>query len=514
MEFTQETDITETQPPPQSLSENQINFQQLQHMQAANSIDRHYTPQLKFTNFAAQPPIVTKYVTSKFLRHDISYFNRDESNIGSKVLVIHPGSRYLRIGRASEAFPIVVPHVIARRIRNRKEHETQQEEEKKEIKVEVDTEHVHPVHVKIKKEKEKKEMYDEDAKETESCSNSAGSSVATEEEDEDEEHFKQAVGEIKKELKEKIKASKRRPVANAQSQVHSFNKSVHPEIIADHNDPYRVDWTLVDEDAEYYVGEKALRLLDSDDSFNLFYPIQNGEFNTRDYDSIKAVIGDLETIWSESIQEKIGISQKNFRIYSVILIIPDIYNRLYVLEMITMLLRYMGFRRVFVAQESICVSFGAGMSVACIVDIGAQTSTITCVEDGMCIPDSRVYLHYGSDDITNFFIRLLKRSKFPYSDMDLNRAYDWSLAEELKEKICTLDEANLTIQLNEFYVRAPNKPTLKYHIKTYDDAIISPMLLFYPHVINFNKKRTDFPQKFASYTIDDITDGAITNNGD
>src|SRR4051794_31885440 len=78
MEFTQETDITETQPPSQSLSENQINFQQLQHMQAANSIDRHYTPQLKFTNFAAQPPIVTKYVTSKFLRHDISYFNRDE----------------------------------------------------------------------------------------------------------------------------------------------------------------------------------------------------------------------------------------------------------------------------------------------------------------------------------------------------------------------------------------------------------------------------------------------------
>lgn len=66
------------------------------------------------------------------------------------------------------------------------------------------------------------------------------------------------------------------------------------------------------------------------------------------------------------------------------------YNRLYVLEMITMLLRYMEFRRVFIAQESVCVSFGAGMSVACIVDIGAQTSTVTCVEDGMCIPDSRL----------------------------------------------------------------------------------------------------------------------------
>src|SRR4051794_925017 len=82
MEFKQETDITR---PSQSLSETQINFnfQKIQHMQSTqpnpnfNKIDRHYTPQLKFTNFAAQPSIVTKYVTSKFLRHEISYFNRD-----------------------------------------------------------------------------------------------------------------------------------------------------------------------------------------------------------------------------------------------------------------------------------------------------------------------------------------------------------------------------------------------------------------------------------------------------
>ncbi|RIA87494.1 hypothetical protein C1645_777233 [Glomus cerebriforme] len=557
MEFKQETEITR---PPQSPSDTQINFnfQQFQHMQTTqsvtnfNKIDRHYTPQLKFTNFAAQPSIVTKYVTSKFLRHDISYFNRDEkkrdlsgkqkeseeedayedeeeeettseeeleSNIeGSKVLVIHPGSKYLRIGRASEAFPSVVPHVIARRMRNKKENEGQQDEEKKEIKVEHETEDIYPINDEIKRENESEEIKetrldDEDAKEAETCSNSAGSSVTTEDDDEDEENFKQVVGEIKKELKEKMKASKRRPVANAQSQVHSFNKAAHPEIIADHNDPYKTDWTVVDEDVEYYVGEKALRLPDSADSFKVFYPIQHGEFNTRDYDSMKAIVGDLETIWTESIREKLEISRRNFKNYSVILVIPDVYNRLYVLEMITMLLRYMEFRRVFIAQESVCVSFGAGISVACIVDIGAQTSTVTCVEDGMCIPDSRVCLHYGSDDITNFFIRLLRRSKFPYSEMDLNRVYDWLLAEEMKEKFCTLDEANLTIQLNEFYVRAPNKPTLKYQIKTYDDAIIAPMLLFYPHIINFNKKRNEFPQKFVSYTIDDITEGAITNNG-
>ncbi len=83
----EETETTEIQlsihPPPFSETQINFNFQQLQHMQSTqpitnNIIDRHYTPQLKFTNFAAQPPVVTKYVTSKFLRHDISYFNRKQ----------------------------------------------------------------------------------------------------------------------------------------------------------------------------------------------------------------------------------------------------------------------------------------------------------------------------------------------------------------------------------------------------------------------------------------------------
>ena len=36
---------------------------------------------------------------------------------GSKVIVIHPGSLFLRIGRAADVVPNVVPHVIARKCR-------------------------------------------------------------------------------------------------------------------------------------------------------------------------------------------------------------------------------------------------------------------------------------------------------------------------------------------------------------------------------------------------------------
>ncbi|CAG8504899.1 10896_t:CDS:10 [Acaulospora colombiana] len=460
-------------------------------------IDRLYTPQLKFTNFSAQAPIVTKYSEQE----------------GSKVIVIHPGSKYLRIGYASEAFPYVVPHVIARkmRIENQVEKDKMNVDNNEEVKEKNED-------GKDPQEKEIKDLTDENiAPKSESPEDWSGGSATEEVEEEDEEQFKNVVNEIKKELKERMKNAKRRPVANAQTQVLSFNKASRPEIIADHNDPYKVDWTMIEEDAEYYVGEKVNVINNittfSESTFKLFYPIQHGEFNTRDYNSIKAVVGDLETIWTETIQEKLEIPLKNFKAYSVILVIPDIYNRLYVTEMITMLLRYLEFQRVFVAQESVCVSFGAGISVACTVDVGAQTTTITCVEDGMCIPDSRICLHYGGDDITSFFIRLLRKSKFPYVEMDLNRMYDWMLAEEMKEKFCTLDEVNLAIQLNEFYVRAPNKPTLKYQIRTYDDSIIAPMCLFYPHLINFHKKMMEFPPKFASYVVDDITEGMVASTG-
>ena len=38
---------------------------------------------------------------------------------GSQVIVIHPGSRFLRIGRASDVIPLSIPCVVARKCRTR-----------------------------------------------------------------------------------------------------------------------------------------------------------------------------------------------------------------------------------------------------------------------------------------------------------------------------------------------------------------------------------------------------------
>ena len=52
----------------------------------------------------------------------------------------------------------------------------------------------------------------------------------------------------------------------------------------------------------------------------------------------------------------------------------------------------------------------------------------------------RIPLSIGGDDITEFPYVLLDKINFPYKEVNLARAYDWSVMEDLKERICTLQE--------------------------------------------------------------------------
>lgn len=80
----------------------------------------------------------------------------------------------------------------------------------------------------------------------------------TEEEINDrEEKYAAAMREIKGELKWRMKNAKRRAVPNAEGQVIGFNTTAFKETILDHNDPYKVEWTEVTQNNEYFVGGKV-----------------------------------------------------------------------------------------------------------------------------------------------------------------------------------------------------------------------------------------------------------------
>lgn len=69
-----------------------------------------------------------------------------------------------------------------------------------------------------------------------------------------------ALDAIEGTLKYRMKQAKRRSVPNANAQVISYNSQAVQEIIPDHNDPYKVEWTDPSANGRrpaHFVGEKV-----------------------------------------------------------------------------------------------------------------------------------------------------------------------------------------------------------------------------------------------------------------
>jgi actin-related protein 8 len=116
------------------------------------------------------------------------------------------------------------------------------------------------------------------------------------------------------------------------------------------------------------------------------------------------------------------------------------------------------------------------MSNACVVDIGAQTTTIACVDEGTIIPDSRINMKYGGDDITEYWTKLLLRSSFPWPEVDLAKSVDRRVMQFAKERLCTLFESDLAMQHGECVVRNKDQKTKKFSYRFYEESFLAPMV--------------------------------------
>ncbi|KAI6678056.1 hypothetical protein NL676_038852 [Syzygium grande] len=61
-------------------------------------------------------------------------------------------------------------------------------------------------------------------------------------------------------------------------------------------------------------------------------------------------------------------------------------------EVLSIVLRDLQFSSAVVHQESLAAAFGNGLSTACIVNVGAQVTSVICNEDGVALPTSEKIL--------------------------------------------------------------------------------------------------------------------------
>jgi actin-related protein 8 len=45
-------------------------------------------------------------------------------------------------------------------------------------------------------------------------------------------------------------------------------------------------------------------------------------------------------------------------------------------------------------KDHVAATFGSGLSYACVVDVGDQKTSVSCVEDGICHPNTRVIFFF------------------------------------------------------------------------------------------------------------------------
>lgn len=153
------------------------------------------------------------------------------------------------------------------------------------------------------------------------------------------------------ELKVRMRHNKRRILPNSRDLVLSYNRRTPPDTIKEHNDPYRVDWTEMTKQSKYFVGHEALRIADnSNPRHRLFWPIRYGTFNERDYKSKRRVLEDIATIIEHAIQVEMKLEKKDLKTYSAVLVVPDLYEKNYVTEMVDLLLKEFWFSQVCIIQ--------------------------------------------------------------------------------------------------------------------------------------------------------------------
>ncbi|XP_063113350.1 actin-related protein 8 isoform X3 [Cavia porcellus] len=262
------------------------------------------------------------------------------------------------------------------------------------------------------------------------------------------------------------------------SQARSYNKQMRPAIL-DHCSGNK--WTNTSHHPEYLVGEEAL-YVNPLDCYNIHWPIRRGQLNIHPGPggSLTAVLADIEVIWSHAIQKYLEIPLKDLKYYRCILLIPDIYNKQHVKELVNMILMKMGFSGIVVHQESVCATFGSGLSSTCIVDVGDQKTSVCCVEDGVSHRNTRLCLAYGGSDVSRCFYWLMQRAGFPYRECQLTNKMDCLLLQHLKETFCHLDQDISGLQDHEFQIRHPDSPALLYQFRLGDEKLQAPMALFYP----------------------------------
>lgn len=142
------------------------------------------------------------------------------------------------------------------------------------------------------------------------------------------------------------------------------------------------------------IGKDALEK-EGDPNYQVIWPIAKGRLNLHPIHgrTPSAMEADLMDLWTNIIELHCHIKASDFSNFKVMLLVPDQFLRKHIRIMLNVLLGSMKFAAAFIHQESVCAAFGAGLSTACVVDIGHEKLSVSCIDEGISINRSRLVFY-------------------------------------------------------------------------------------------------------------------------
>ncbi|XP_057489002.1 actin-related protein 9 isoform X1 [Actinidia eriantha] len=233
---------------------------------------------------------------------------------------------------------------------------------------------------------------------------------------------------------------------------------------------------------EYICGEEALRISPTE-PYCLRRPIRRGHFNISQHYPMQQVFEDLQAIWDWILIEKLHIPRSERNMFSAILVVPETFDNREIKEMLSIILRDLHFSSAVVHQEGLAGAFGNGLSTACVVNMGAQVTTVICIEDGVTLPATQMTLRFGGEDISRCLLWTQRHHQTwpPIRTDALTKPVDLLMLNRLKETYCQIKEGEVeAVAVVHSY--EDGMPAVSHRTRL-TALNVPPMGLFYPMLL-------------------------------
>ncbi|KAL3828711.1 hypothetical protein ACJIZ3_017513 [Penstemon smallii] len=385
---------------------------------------------------------------------------------GSNLVVINPGSANIRIGIAQQDSPFNVPHCIARRTSQLPKKSVQDQLLNSQVTTaqHVDRERAYDIIASLLKIR----FLDEE--------------VANDQ-------YPQKMGRVdgfpaqnnnKKEIVipwadvfEKGKSASLAEGSSLRSGEHLTSKEGNGDGEPSSSEPKH---------REFICGEEALRISPSE-PYCLRRPIRRGHLNISMHYPVQQVLEDMHAIWEWILIEKLNIPLSERHKYSAIIVVPETFDNREIKEVLSIVLRDLCFSTAVVHQEGLAAVFGNGLSTACVVNIGAQVTSVICIEDGVTLPTTQITLRYGGEDISRCLLWTQRHHQTwpPIRTDALTKPIDLLMLNRLKESHCQIREGEVeAVAVVHSYEDGVPPGSHKTKLTALN---VPPMGLFYPMLL-------------------------------